>query len=212
MMLNASQDDERRRAQRFFNKTAAAFRVIERVVVPEYRDLVARLGLDTAWSVLDVGTGTGAFAQVFAERGHPVVGVDFSERLLARAKRRVPGVRFEHADVLVPGALAGRTFDLVTMGYVLHGMSMNLRLDLLDRVRAIARRHVLIVDYAGPGTWLTRWVEWVEGPHYFEFIRTPLSSTLLRAGLGVTRRGRTKTGGGYWLCFDRGHRSAPDRR
>jgi len=209
MVLDASQD-ERRRARRFFDKTAPAFPVIERVVVPEYRELVGRLGLDPGWSVLDVGTGTGAFAQAFAERGHPVVGVDFSERLLARAKRRVPGVRFEHVDVLAPGALAGRTFDLVTMGYVLHGMSVNLRLDLLNRVREIARRHVLVVDYAGPGTWLTRWIEWVEGPHYFEFVRTPLSSTLLRAGLGVTRRGRTRTGGGYWLCFDRGLRSVPD--
>ncbi len=203
MDLSEHQDDERRRARRFFNKTGLAFPVIERVVVPEYRELTARLRLDPSWSVLDVGTGTGALAQTLAERGHRVVGVDFSEKLLARARRRVPGVDFEHADILAPGTMQGRRFDLVTMAYVLHGMSPALRRQVLVRARELATRHVLIVDYARRGTWLTRLVEWVEGPHYFEFIRQPFAPALWDAGLGVTLRGRTRSGGGFWLCFDR---------
>lgn len=197
------QDVERRHARRFFNKARWAFPVIERVVVPEYRDLTERLALDPSWSVLDVGTGTGALAQAFVERGHSVTGIDFSERLLARARARVPSARFEHADVLSPETLRGERFDLVTMGYVLHGMSPPLRMQLLARVRELAARHVLIVDYARRGTLLTRFIEWVEGPHYFEFIREPLAPKLLDAGLGVSLRGRTRTGGGYWLCFAR---------
>lgn len=203
MDFHDQQDTERRAARRFFNKAGLAFPVIERVVVPEYRDLALRLRLDPSWSILDVGTGTGALAQAFSERGHTVTGIDFSERLLARARKRVPGVRFEHADLLVAGTLGSRRFDVVTMGYVLHGMSPPLRAQMLARARELATRYVLIVDYARRGTWFTRFIEWVEGPHYFEYIRQPLSPALLDSGLGVSLRGRTRTGGGYWLCFSR---------
>ncbi len=82
-------------------------------------------------------------------------------------------------------------------------MSPSLRLQVLKRARELASRQVLILDYPKRGTALTRLIEWVEGPHYFEFVRQPLAPSLLDAGLGVSLRGRTRTGGGFWLCFDR---------
>lgn len=42
----------------------------------------------TNLAVLDVGTGTGALALLLAEMNHKVVGIDLSEKMLARAREK----------------------------------------------------------------------------------------------------------------------------
>src|SRR3712207_4110625 len=52
---------------------------------------------------LDVATGTGDLAIELARRvgpGGEVVGSDFAENMLAIARKKAPGLRFEHADAL----------------------------------------------------------------------------------------------------------------
>jgi SAM-dependent methyltransferase len=60
--------------------------------------------------VLEVGVGTGLIATGLAELGRPVVGVDLSTAMLARAARRMPG-RVAVADArqlpIASGAVAG---------------------------------------------------------------------------------------------------------
>jgi len=191
---------EREKTRRFFDRTGAAFLVIERVVVPEYRELLARLRLPHDLTVLDLGTGTGALALALAERGHPVVGFDFSEKLLRRARRLVPNATFEAHDITELDDVPDRSYDLVVMSYVLHGMSPALRTSVLRAAARIAKRQVLVIDYRRSGNALTRLIEWVEGPHYFEFVKTPFSETLHACGLTVSERTKTRTGGGAWLC------------
>src|SRR5919112_5832135 len=50
--------------------------------------------------VLDVATGTGDLALELASRGADVVGSDFSEGMLARARVKGPGLRWERADAM----------------------------------------------------------------------------------------------------------------
>ena len=50
--------------------------------------------------VLDVATGTGDLAIELARRGCSVVGSDFSEEMLARARAKDPGVEWEWADAM----------------------------------------------------------------------------------------------------------------
>lgn len=188
------------KAGRFFDAVALAFPVIERVVVPEYRDLLARLRLDHDLTALDLGTGTGALAQALAERGHTVTGFDVAGRLLHRARRKLPQCRFEARDITRLDDIDDQSFDIVALGYVLHGMPANLRQDVLRAAHRIARRYVLIIDYRKRGNLFTRLIEWIEGPHYFDFIRVPLSRTLHESGFIVAIRTKTRTGGGAWLC------------
>jgi SAM-dependent methyltransferase len=49
--------------------------------------------------VLDAGCGSGLFAELIAARGCEVTGLDASAPLLAIARRRLPGVTFEHGDL-----------------------------------------------------------------------------------------------------------------
>lgn len=69
--------------------------------------------------VLDVGTGTGIFAEAFAARGLEVTGIDPNPDLLEAARRLVPAVRFESgtAEKL---AFKDASFDLLVLGHVLH--------------------------------------------------------------------------------------------
>jgi ubiquinone/menaquinone biosynthesis C-methylase UbiE len=50
--------------------------------------LAAALGTDERLKVLDVGTGPGIFACLYAQMGHEATGLDFSERMLGVARKR----------------------------------------------------------------------------------------------------------------------------
>ena len=84
--------EERKRTQRFFNLVSPVYPLVERHLVPAYRRALDQLELPPALRVLDLATGTGLLAGVFADRGHTVTGLDFADRLLQRARRRFPRV------------------------------------------------------------------------------------------------------------------------
>jgi len=65
---------------------------------------------------LDVATGTGDLALALAARGCEVVGADFSDGMLERARAKAPGIRFEHADALALPYEDG-SFDAATVGF-----------------------------------------------------------------------------------------------
>ena len=69
--------------------------------------------------VLDVATGTGDLAIELASRvapGGEVVGSDFSQEMLTRARAKAPGVRFEWANALELPYETG-SFDAATVGF-----------------------------------------------------------------------------------------------
>jgi cyclopropane fatty-acyl-phospholipid synthase-like methyltransferase len=83
------------------------------------------LGLQGGERVLDAGCGNGALARRMAGKGADVLGIDFSSSLIAQARGRSPGIRFEAVDLTDPGRLrtvAGwGPFDRVVSSMVLHG-------------------------------------------------------------------------------------------
>ena len=69
--------------------------------------------------VLDVGTGPGLVATAAAERGADVVGIDFSEAMLAQARRLHPKIEFQKAAAESLPFEDGM-FDAVVGNFVLH--------------------------------------------------------------------------------------------
>jgi len=75
---------------------------------------LARVGPGTR--ALDVATGTGDLAIELASRGGDVVGSDFSEGMLERARSKAPGLTWEQADALAL-PYPDDTFDAATVGF-----------------------------------------------------------------------------------------------
>ncbi len=67
-------------------------------------------------SALDVATGTGDLAIELARRGASVVGSDFSEGMLSRAREKAPGIRWEQADAMAL-PYGDASFDAATVGF-----------------------------------------------------------------------------------------------
>jgi malonyl-CoA O-methyltransferase len=96
----------------------------------------AAVGDPRGRAALDLGCGTGRHALWLAEAGATVTAVDFSEGMLAEARRK-PGaerVRWVAHDLHRPLPFADGSFDLVVSGLVLE------HLRELDRFFAEARR------------------------------------------------------------------------
>lgn len=192
--------EERRRTRRFFNRVSPLYPLVERHLFPEYRRALDRLGLPPELRVLDLATGTGLLAGAFSERGHAVSGLDFADRLLKRARRRFPRVDFRNFDLLHLDRIEADSFDLVSMGYFLHGLSPDFRRYILRESARIARAQVLIFDYGCDGGWFVRFIEWFEGPNYPAFIAEDRAQELRRAALRIDRQERVSDFGNYWLC------------
>jgi demethylmenaquinone methyltransferase / 2-methoxy-6-polyprenyl-1,4-benzoquinol methylase len=71
--------------------------------------------------VLDVCCGSGDLAIAAHEAGGEVTGVDFSERMLERARRKEPSITWVEADALALPFAAG-SFDAVTIGFGLRNL------------------------------------------------------------------------------------------
>jgi demethylmenaquinone methyltransferase/2-methoxy-6-polyprenyl-1,4-benzoquinol methylase len=106
-------------------------------IAPVY-DAMNRLmtaGLDRRWRretaaavvrpgdrVLDVCCGTGDLALAAAEAGGEVTGLDFSEAMLVRARRKEPALEWVSGDALAL-PFADDSFEAVTIGFGLRNLA-----------------------------------------------------------------------------------------
>jgi demethylmenaquinone methyltransferase/2-methoxy-6-polyprenyl-1,4-benzoquinol methylase len=106
--------------RRMFDRIAPVYDVMNRVMTA---------GLDRRWRritvdetvrpgdrVLDACCGTGDLAIAARAHGADVVGLDFSERMLERARRKAPAIEFVQGDVLALPFDAA-SFDAATVGF-----------------------------------------------------------------------------------------------
>jgi len=117
----------------------------ERLALVEV-DRVVRLTLEgiSADGILDIGTGSGLFAEAFAARGLGVTGIDEQERMLTAARSMVPEGEFRIASaesLPFPDA----SFDLAFLGHVLHESEAP-RL-VLREARRVSRRRVSVLEW-----------------------------------------------------------------
>jgi demethylmenaquinone methyltransferase / 2-methoxy-6-polyprenyl-1,4-benzoquinol methylase len=92
---------------------------------------LARVGPGTR--ALDVATGTGDLALALARRGGEVVGSDFSEGMLDRARQKSSAVRWEQGNALAL-PYEDASFDAATVGFGARNFSV-----LEDGLREMVR-------------------------------------------------------------------------
>jgi len=107
--------------ERRFNREIERLRDPERIARLEVERVVnlTTENLIEVKTVLDIGTGSGLFAEQFAKKGLLVTGLDANPEMLPIAQQYVPsGVFQEGIAEKLP--FLDSTFDLVFMGLLLH--------------------------------------------------------------------------------------------
>jgi demethylmenaquinone methyltransferase/2-methoxy-6-polyprenyl-1,4-benzoquinol methylase len=103
-----------------FDRIAPVYDVMNRVMTvgldQRWRRLAVSLVVWPGDRVLDACCGTGDLAVAAERRGGQVVGLDFSERMLARARRKSGTIEWVRGDALALPFGDG-TFDAATVGF-----------------------------------------------------------------------------------------------
>jgi ubiquinone/menaquinone biosynthesis C-methylase UbiE len=106
--------------ERRFNGEVERLRAPQRLALLEVDRVVDLCLEDTQiMNVLDVGTGSGIFAEAFSKRGMKGSGIDPNPEMLKAAKEFAPtGIFFNGTVEKMP--FKNKSFDLVFLGHVLH--------------------------------------------------------------------------------------------
>jgi ubiquinone/menaquinone biosynthesis C-methylase UbiE len=131
--------------ERRYNGEIERLRAPERVALLEV-DRVVDLCLEgiKAANVLDVGTGSGIFAEVFSKRVKSVTGIDPNPEMLKAAKEFVPTGTFLQGTVEeIP--LEDKSFDLVFLGHVLHESDDLIK--ALSESKRVAKQKICILEW-----------------------------------------------------------------
>jgi len=115
--------DRRRRSAEFFAESAHRWDTLRLDLFGDRAEMLPLFGLvDPAWTVGDLGTGTGGLVALLAPLVARVVGVDRSEEMLAAARRRLEGV--ENAELrrgtLEELPVADGELDVAILALTLH--------------------------------------------------------------------------------------------
>ena len=121
-----------------FDRIAPVYDAMNRVMTAgldlRWRRLAAAAVVRPGDRVLDAACGTGDLAVAVGRAGAgKVVGVDFSERMLERARRKAPWVEWVRGDLLeLP--FADGSFDAATVGFGVRNTDLDAALRELRRV------------------------------------------------------------------------------
>lgn len=131
--------------ERIYNHGADRLRAPERVEKLEVERVVdSCLNGSNIKSLLDIGTGSGLFAEAFNNRGVEVAGVDIKPEMIEAAKRFVPkgDFRVSPAEKL---PFDDKTFDAIFLGVVFHEVDDYKK--TLEEVKRVARLQIFILEW-----------------------------------------------------------------
>lgn len=171
------------------------------IMRPVWKTVAAACPVGSETRVLDLCTGTGGLLAEFAKAGANVTGVDISEGMLGLAAKKLSQLGVDHRTRLIRRSVAEidfpkDSFDIVSVSLAIHEMPDPVRREVLTRMCAVSRRHVLIFDYFIPPSPVGRWFrilqapwEWFETPYFINhYCRANLAAELESLGFSVEQR------------------------
>ncbi len=127
--------------------------------------------------ILDIGFGTGILANKLYENGHQIEGIDFSDRMIEIASRKMPKARLLNWDISrgLPSEVKEKRYDSIVSTYALHHLTDAEKKTFLEE--AVALLKVDGTLYIGDVAFQTRpklkqcrldhLPDWDEEEHYF---------------------------------------------
>jgi demethylmenaquinone methyltransferase / 2-methoxy-6-polyprenyl-1,4-benzoquinol methylase len=128
--------------RRMFDRISPVYDAMNRLMTAgldrRWRRLAVAAVVRPGDRVLDACCGTGDLALAASEAGGDVTGVDFSEAMLDRARRKSDSVEWVHGDLLAL-PFADASFDVVTVGFGIRNVS-DLEAGLCELARVLRPR------------------------------------------------------------------------
>ncbi len=131
--------------ERVYNQKINKLRSPERIKLIQV-ERVVKLSLENInpANVLDVGTGSGLFAETFAANGLKVKGIDLNSDMIEAVREFVPEGDFLTAPAeSIP--FPNQFFDLVFLGHILHEADDQLK--AIQEAKRVAKLRIAILEW-----------------------------------------------------------------
>ena len=201
-IINYFSKDPNKRAKFIFNFITPIYGRVDAGLINNYTHAINLLDEKIKISgkhVLDIGTGTGAWAEMFRMKGaEQVQGIDFSHKMLEVSRKKHPGISFSSGDAENLVGIDDNSFDIVTASYVLHGVKKDRRKKILAEMKRISKENVIIHDFLGRTSLFLQFLEFMERSDYKNFKRSFCNE--LKSLFPDTKRIETVNGSGLYFA------------
>lgn len=91
--------------------------------------------------VLDIGFGTGTLTEKLYEKGHEISGIDFSAKMIAIAKEKMPSANLMEWDISngLPEQVTTNQYDFIVSTYALHHLSDKDKVTFIEKLISILK-------------------------------------------------------------------------
>ena len=122
-------------------------------------------------SVIDIGCGTGALADVLRNLDLDVTGIDREKMMIDIANEKIgKGAKCKQADLIKGLPFDDNSFDVAISSYVAHGFEEEGRKILFSEMERVAKEVVILHDFNKKRSLIVTILEMLERSDYFNFI------------------------------------------
>ena len=156
-----------------FGTIAPLYAKLDHKIIQAYERAISTVNTEIniqGKTILDIGTGSGAWAVKFVEKGaRDVHGVDLSETIIKSGRIKHPEIHFSVANAENLEAFSDHSFDIVTASFVVHGVKAKRRAQMLQAMKRVAKEQVILHDFVGKTPVFLRFLEFLEKSDYKNF-------------------------------------------
>jgi len=201
-LLHYFSKDADKRARFIFNLIAPIYGIVDGVLEDGFSESIKLLKNEIDFkgkSIIDIGTGTGAWAAMFLNNGAAKVqGVDMATKMLQQSKKKHPDISFAIGNAEDLSKFENDSFDIVTASYLLHGVKSEKRAKMISEMKRISKQFVVIHDFVGKTPFFIRFLEFMEKSDYKNFKINFCDE--LKAFFPETKKIQSASGSGIYLA------------